>query len=444
VSISEIPSPKRVVSTHPETLALHGGWRSDPSNGAVSVPIFQTAAYEFASVDQAADIFDLRVDGNTYSRLMNPTCDVFEQRLSAIEGGVAALSLSSGQSAVALAVLNLAQAGDNIVASTDIYGGTWNLLKNTFGRMGIETRFVDPLKPSDFARATDERTRCYFGETLPNPKLQTFPIGEIAAIGREHGIPLIIDNTVAPLICRPIDHGAALVVYSTTKYICGHGTTIAGAIVDAGTFDWTADPKRLPLMAEPDVAHGNVLWKDAVRPLKTALGASSFILKARMTLLRDLGACLSPFNAFLLIQGLETLALRMKQHCENASAVAQYLQGHPAIARVAYPELFDGVAGARARQYLRDGRSPMVQCELAGGYDAGRKFIGALEMFYHVANVGDARSLALHPASTTHAQLDRASREAAGVYDGTIRLCIGIEHIDDIIADLDRALRAAA
>lgn len=428
---------------NPETMALHVGWRRDETSRAVSVPIFQTSAYEFDDVKHAADVFSLLTDGNTYTRIMNPTCDVFEQRMSAIEGGVAALAVGSGQAAIALAILNLAQAGDNIVSSTDLYGGTWNLLGNTLRRMGIETRFVDPIDPENFRRATDERTRCYFGETLPNPKLVTFPIAEVVAIGRSFSIPLIMDNTMVPLVSRPIDHGAAVVVYSVTKYIGGHGTTVGGMIIDSGCFDWAAAGDRLPLMTEPDPSHDNVVWSKVVTPLKTALGASPFILKARMTLLRDLGPAMSPFNAFLFLQGLETLSLRMRAHCANAASVAGMLSKHPRVARVIYPGLMSGEARLRADTYLTGGYGPLVQFEIDGGYDAGKRFIESLNMFYHVANIGDARSLAIHPASTTHAQLPAEDKVAAGVSDGTIRLSIGIEHIDDIMADLSQALAKA-
>jgi O-acetylhomoserine (thiol)-lyase len=429
-----------VQSRHPETTALHTGWRRDEFSRAVSVPIFQSSAYEFDNVKHADDVFRLKVVGNTYSRIMNPTCDIFEQRVAAMEGGVAALAVSSGQAAISLAVLNLAQAGDNIVSSTDLYGGTWNLFANTFRRMNVEVRFADPEDPSAFARATDRNTRCYFGETLPNPKLKTFPIEEIVRIGQEHHIPVIIDNTLVPLVCRPRDYGAAVIVHSATKYIGGHGTTLGGVIVDTGQFDWAAAEGRIPLMTLPDSAHDYVVWPEVCRHLKSSLGRSPYILKARMTLLRDLGPCLSPMSAFLLLQGLETLSLRMTAHCENAFAVAKMLAADARVESVTYPGIASGLPRERAEKYLTSGYGPLVQFEVVGGYAAGCRFIESLQMFYHVANIGDARSLALHPASTTHAQLPVQSRRAAGVNDGTIRLSVGLEHIDDILNDLRQAL----
>lgn len=430
----------RKPSRHVETIALHEGWRRDERSRAVSVPIFQSSAYEFDSVREAADVFSLKTDGNTYSRIMNPTCDILEQRVAAMENGAAGLAVASGQAAISLAVLNLAQAGDNIVSSTDLYGGTWNLFANTVRRMGIEVRFVSPTDPTAFAKATDERTRCYFGESLANPKLTVFPTEEVASIGRERGIPLVIDNTLVPGICRPGDFGAAVVVHSATKYIGGHGTTLGGVIVDTGVFDWAGAGARLPLMTLPDPAHDNVVWPDACRRLSSELGRSAYLLKVRMTLLRDLGPCLSPLSAFLLLQGLETLTLRMSAHCKNAHAVAEMLAQHPNVEKVIYPAFIDGLTGRRAKKYLGNASGPLVNFEVLGGYDAGCRFIERLEMFYHVANIGDARSLALHPASTTHAQLPPADRQAAGVDDGTIRLSIGQEHLDDIIGDLRNAL----
>lgn len=430
-------------SHHPETIVLHKGWRRDEASRSVSVPIFQTSAYEFDSVNHAADVFSLREDGNTYSRIMNPTCDVLEQRVAAIEKGRGALAVSSGLAAISMAILNIAEAGDNIVSSTDLYGGTWNLFANTFRRMGIQVRFVDPSDPGNFERATDARTRCYFGETLPNPKLTTFPIRDVVKIGRDHRIPVIVDNTMVPMICFPADHGAAVVVHSATKYIGGHGTTLGGLIVDTGAYDWSSAGERLPLVTNPDPAHDNVVWSDVYTRLRSTLGHSAFILKARMTVLRDLGACLSPFNAFLLLQGLETLPLRMRVHCNNAARVALMLTEHERVATVTYPGLAGGLARTYADAHLVGGYGPLVQFEVAGGYEAGCRFIEGLKMFYHVANIGDARSLALHPASTTHAQLPPSERRAAGVGDGTIRLSIGLEHCDDILEDLRQALARA-
>jgi O-acetylhomoserine (thiol)-lyase len=424
---------------HPETLALHAGWRADPATHSVAVPIYQTTSYQFDSTEQAANLFALKELGNIYTRIMNPTVDVLEKRLAALEGGVAALAVASGQAASALAVQNLARAGDNIVSATDLYGGTWNLFANTLKDQGIEVRFVDPEDPEAFARATDGRTRAYYAETLPNPKLRVFPIGEVAAIGRRLGIPLIIDNTAAPLLVRPFAHGAAVVMYSATKWLGGHGNSIGGVLIDGGNFDWGAFPERQPLLNRPDPSYHGAVWSEAAKPL----GPIAYILKARVTLLRDLGAAISPFNAFLILQGLETLALRMRAHSENAAAVTAFLARHPDVTRVIYPGRAEGLALARAAQYMPGGKGGLVGFELAGGAEAGRRFIDALKLFYHVANIGDSRSLAIHPATTTHSQLSPAEQAASGVSPGYVRLSIGIEHIDDILADLDQALAAA-
>jgi O-acetylhomoserine (thiol)-lyase len=421
---------------HPETLALHAGWRADPATGAVAVPIYQTTSFQFHDADHAARLFALQELGNVYTRIMNPTNDVLEQRVAALEGGVAALSVASGQSASAMAVQNLARAGDNIVSSTDLYGGTWNLFANTLRDQGIEVRFVDPSDPEAFRRATDDRTRVYYAETLPNPKLAVFPIAEVAAIGRSFGIPLIMDNTAAPLLARPLDHGAAVVMYSMTKYMGGHGNSIGGMIVDGGNFDWAAYPERQPLLNAPDPSYHGAVWSEAAKPL----GPVAYILKMRVTLLRDTGAAMSPFNAFLFLQGVETLPLRMPRHCENALAVAHFLQTAPGVSKVIYPPMLGAAAAARADRYLKGGYGGLVGFELAGGREAGRRFINALKLLYHVANIGDARSLAIHPASTTHSQLTDAEQLATGVSPGYVRLSIGLEHIDDILADLKQAL----
>ncbi|PVX29040.1 O-acetylhomoserine aminocarboxypropyltransferase/cysteine synthase family protein [Sphingomonas pokkalii] len=425
---------------HPETLALHAGWRADPSTGAVVPPIYQTTSYQFRDTDHAANLFALRELGNIYTRLGNPTTDVLEQRIAALEGGAAALAVASGQAASAYAVQNLARAGDNIVSGTDLYGGTWNLFANTLKDMGIEVRFVDPADPEAFVRASDERTRAWYVETLPNPKLIVAPIGEIAALGRPLGIPLIVDNTAAPLIARPFDHGAAIVVYSTTKYIGGHGTSIGGMIVDGGNFDWEAFPERQPLLNTPDPSYHGAVWSQAAKPL----GPIAYILRARTVLLRDLGAALSPTNAFQILQGLETLPLRMPRHCENAAKVVAYLQSRPEVTRVIHPSVQTGVQAERAARVLTGGQGGLVGFELADGSAAGRAFINALQLFYHVANIGDARSLAIHPASTTHSQLSAEEQAVTGVSDGYVRLSIGLEHSDDILADLGQALDKAA
>jgi len=429
-----------IESKNPETLALHAGFRQDPATGAVAVPIYQTTSYQFNSPEHAANLFALKELGNIYTRIMNPTNDVLEQRITALEGGAAALAVASGQAASALSIQNIAQVGDNVVSSTDLYGGTWNLFANTLKQQGIEVRFVDPADPENFRRATDDKTRAYYAETLPNPKLQVFPIKEVADIGRELGIPLIMDNTAAPILCRPFDHGAAVIVYSTTKYIGGHGTSIGGLIVDGGNFDWEAYPERQPLLNQPDPSYHGAVWTQAVKPL----GPIAYVLKARVTLLRDLGPAFSPFNAFQTIQGLETLPLRIREHCRNADAVTEYLNRHDQVARVIHPSLQGGVDRVRADTYLQGGYGGLVGVELKGGLAAGRHFIEALELFYHVANIGDARSLAIHPATTTHSQLTPEEQLATGVTEGYVRLSIGIEHIDDIIADLAQALDRAA
>ncbi|WP_395396331.1 PLP-dependent transferase (plasmid) [Novosphingobium sp. BL-8A] len=424
----------------PETLALHAGWRADPATGAVAPPIYQTTSYQFRDADHAANLFALRELGNIYTRLGNPTTDILEQRIAALEGGAAALAVASGQAASAFAVQNLARAGDNIVSGTDLYGGTWNLFANTLRDMGIEVRFVDPADPQAFANASDERTRAWYVETLPNPKLIVCPIGDIAALGRPMGIPLIVDNTAAPLIARPFDHGAAIVVYSTTKYIGGHGTSIGGMIVEGGNFDWSAFPQRQPLLNTPDPSYHGTIWSEAAKPL----GPIAYVLRARTVLLRDLGAALSPFNAFQILQGLETLPLRIVRHCENAVKVASFLQARSDVLSVIHPSLQTGQQAERAAAVLTGGFGGLLGFELAGGADAGRRFIDALELFYHVANIGDARSLAIHPASTTHSQLCAEEQTATGVSPGYIRLSIGLEHIDDILNDLEQALDKAA
>jgi O-acetylhomoserine (thiol)-lyase len=425
---------------HPDTLALHGGYRADPTTGAVAVPIYQTTSYQFRDTTHAANLFALKEFGNIYTRIMNPTTDALEQRLAAMEGGVAALAVASGQAASTFAILNVCQAGDNFVTSTDLYGGTWNLFANTFKQMGIEARFADPKDPQSFARLTDAKTRCYYAETLPNPKLEVFPIREVADVGRKLGVPLIVDNTAAPMICRPLDHGAAIVMYSTTKYIGGHGTSIGGIIIDGGNFDWAADKARFPLLNEPDPSYHGAIWTEAVKPL----GPIAYIIRARVTLLRDVGAAMSPLNAFQFIQGVETLPLRMPRHCSNAAKVAAFLQGHAKVARVIYPGLMSGEAKKRADAYLIGGQyGALVGFELKDGLKAGQSFINALKLLYHVANIGDARSLAIHPASTTHSQVSATDQAKSGVTPGYVRLAIGLEYPDDILADLTQALDQA-
>jgi O-acetylhomoserine (thiol)-lyase len=427
--------------TNPETLALHGGtYRADPTTGAVAVPLYQTTSYQFQNTDHASRLFALEELGNIYTRVQNPTQNVFEERIAALEGGVAALAVASGQAASAYAVFNLAQAGDNIVSSTDLYGGTWTLFSQTLKQFGIEVRFVDPADPENFRRATDDKTRAYYAETLPNPKLQVFPIQEVATIGRALGVPLIVDNTAAPLTVRPFDHGAAIVVHSATKYIGGHGTTIGGVIIDGGNFPWEEHAARFPLLTTPDEAYHGAIWTEAAKPL----GPIAYVLRARVKLLRDIGAAISPFNALQLIQGLETLPLRVRQHNANAIKVADFLKAHPQVSQVIFPGLQEGEARRRADAYLRNGYGALIGFELKGGIEAGRRFIDSLKLLYHVANIGDARSLAIHPASTTHQQLSASEQLAAGVTPGYVRLSIGIEHADDIIADIRQALDHAA
>src|SRR6266567_6650318 len=336
-------------SKHPETIVLHAGYRSDPTTNAVAVPIYQTTSYQFRDTEHASNLFGLKELGNIYTRIMSPTGDVLEQRVAQLEGGVAALALGSGQAASLFCVNNIAQAGDNFVSSTDLYGGTWNLFLHTMQRtMGIEVRFVDPADPENFRRATDAKTRCYYAETLPNPKLEVFPIAEVARIGRQLGVPLIVDNTAAPVLCRPLDHGAAVVMYSTTKYIGGHGTSIGGIVVDGGNFDWEKHADRFPLLNQPDPSYHGAVWSQAVKPL----GPIAYILKMRVTMLRDLGAAMAPMNAFLFLQGVETLALRMRAHSENALAVASYLAERKGVTRVIHPSRHTGWAAQRTAKYL--------------------------------------------------------------------------------------------
>ena len=424
------------IYTNPETIGLHAGWRKDENTNSVAVPIHQTSSFLFDDCDHAANLFSLSEVGNIYSRIMNPTCAVLEDRIAALEGGVGSLAVASGQAASAIAIQNIAKNGDNIVASSHLYGGTYNQFKNSMSDMGIEVRFVDPADPQNFINATDDKTRAYYGEVLPNPSFEVFPISEVAELGRPLGIPLIVDNTAAPVICKPFDHGAAIIIHSTTKFIGGHGTSIGGIIVDSGNFDWELFPDRQPALNTPDASYGGAIWTEAVKPL----GPIAYILKARTTILRDMGAAMSPFNAFMFIQGLETLALRMREHCSNAEKVAQHLTNHDSVERVIYPSVMEGYAKERAEKYLTRGNGGLMGFEIKGGVEAGKKFINALEMVYHVANIGDSRSLAIHPASTTHSQLSPEELESTGISASFVRLSIGLEHIDDIIADYEQAL----
>ncbi len=420
----------------PETIVLHAGHRGDVSTKSVAVPIYQTTSYQFDSTDHASKLFGLEELGNIYTRIMNPTTAVLEERITKLEGGAAALATSSGQAATAMAVQNICHSGDNFLSSTDLYGGTWNLFSNTFKEMGIECRFVNPENPENFRNAIDEKTKCIYAETLPNPKLEVFPIEEVATIGAENNIPLIMDNTAAPLICNPIKYGASIVVYSTTKYIGGHGVSIGGLIVDSGKFDWEKAGKKFPMINEPDPSYHGAVWSQAAKPL----GPIAYILKARVTLLRDLGSAMSPFNAFTFIQGLETLPLRMERHCYNAQKVSDFLSKHSKVSKVIYPSSMKNQYLDRATKYLDQGFGALLGFELNEGLEAGKKFIDNLKLFYHVANIGDSRSLAIHPSSTTHSQLSNEEKLSSGVTDGYVRLSIGIEHIDDIISDLEQAL----
>ena len=430
-------------SKHPETLALHGGsYRKDPATNSVAVPIYQTTSYEFNSVEHAGNLFSLKDLGNIYSRIMNPTNAVLEERLAAIEGGTVALALSSGQAASAFSIQNVAQAGDNIVCSTDIYGGTWNLFNNTLRAQGIDVRFADPSDPENFRKLTDDKTRAFYAETLPNPKLKVFPIEEVANIGRSLGIPLIVDNTAAPLSCKPFDYGAAVVVHSLTKWIGGHGTSVGGAIIDGANFDWTKFPERQPNFNQPDPSYwGWVLGK----VVPEVLGANiAYAVRARFVLLRDLGSAISPNNAFNIIQGLETLPLRIKQHNANALEVADFLKSHEQVSKVVFPKFAQGKTKENAEKYLNGNYGSMIGIEVKNGVEGGKAFIDALQLHYHVANIGDARSLAIHPASTTHSQLTPEEQLKAGVTPGYVRLCVGLEHVEDIINDLKTGLDAAS
>tara|TARA_Y100001970_G_scaffold215377_1_gene263459 strand:+ start:4848 stop:6149 length:1302 start_codon:yes stop_codon:yes gene_type:complete len=426
-------------SLHPETIALHGGsYRKAAKTNSVAVPIHQTTSYQFDNHQHAANLFSLKELGNIYTRIMNPTTAVLEERVAQLEGGLAAVAVSSGQAASAFSIQNLCRSGDNIISSTDLYGGTWNQFANTFKNLGIEVRFADPADPINFRKLTDAKTRAYYAETLPNPKLNVFPIEEVAEIGRKNGIPLIIDNTAAPITCKPIEHGAAIVVHSLTKWIGGHGTSIGGIIVDGGNFDWLKFPDRQPLFNEPEPSYWNWILGKVVPEV---LGANiTFAVRTRFVLLRDLGSALSPVNAFNFIQGLETLPIRFKQHQINAEKVAEFLSNNKNVKKVIYPKYQKGIDKERVDKYLQQGNGPLVGFELAGGIDSGKEFINNLKLLYHVANIGDARTLAIHPATTTHSQLNDEDQLKSGVTPGYIRLSVGLEHIEDIINDIDQAI----
>jgi O-acetylhomoserine (thiol)-lyase len=415
-----------------ETLALHAGQQPDPTTGARAVPIYQTTSYQFKDTDHAARLFGLQEFGNIYTRIMNPTTDVLEQRIAALEGGVGALALASGQAAETLGILNVAGAGDNIVSSSDLYGGTYNLFRHTLPKLGITTRFVDARDHEGFRRAIDDRTKLVFLELVGNPRLDIVDLQTIAGIAHEHGVAVMVDSTTAtPYLCRPFEWGADIVVHSATKYLGGHGTSIAGLLVDSGKFDWTNG--RYPEFTTPDPSYHGLVYTQA-------FGNLAYILKVRVQLLRDIGACLSPFNSFLLLQGIETLGLRMERHSQNALAVAQFLKEHSKVEWVLYPGLPEHPSYALAQKYMPRGQSGIVGFGIKGGRAAGAKFINSLRLFSHLANIGDARSLAIHPASTTHSQLTPDEQRLTGVTDDFVRLSVGIETIDDIIADLDQAL----
>ena len=418
-----------------ETLMLHGGQEPDPTTGARAVPIYQTTSYQFKSTEHAANLFGLKEFGNIYTRLMNPTTDVFEKRMALLDGGVGALAVSSGQAATTLALLNIAQAGDEIVSADNLYGGTYNLFHYTFPRLGITVKFVRSNDLDAFQKAISPKTKAIYAESIGNPKLDVVELEGLSKLAHKNGIPLVLDNTVSPYLLRPIDHGVDIVVYSATKFIGGHGTSLGGVIVDSGKFDWTNG--KFPLIAEPDPSYHGINFVEALKPM----GNIAYIIKARVTLLRDLGPAVSPFNSFLFLQGLETLHLRMLRHSENALAVAKHLAKHPKVAWVNYPGLESSPDYARAKKYLSKGAGAILGFGIKGGLQAGKKFIDSLELISHLANVGDAKSLAIHPATTTHQQLSADEQIATGVTPDFIRLSIGIEHIDDIIADIEQALR---
>ena len=414
------------------TRQVHAGQTPDPTTGSCATPLYQTVAYAFQDTDHASRLFALEESGNIYTRIMNPTNGVFEQRLADLEGGVGALAASSGHGAQTLIILTLCQAGDHIVSASTLYGGTYNQLEYTFPRIGIETTFVDPSDPENFRRAIRPNTKLIWGETLGNPLINVFPFEAVAEIAHQHGLPLVIDNTLAtPYLCRPFEWGANIIVHSTTKFIGGHGTSIGGAIVDGGNFDWRLSG-RFPNFTQPDPSYHGLVYAD--------LGPIAFIVKARGQVLRDIGACQSPFNSWLFLQGLETLSLRMDRHVHNAQCVAEYLEQHPRLSWVTYPGLHSHRDHAAARRYLPKGPGALLGFGIQGGVEAGRRFIDRLQLFTHLANLGDSRSLAIHPASTTHSQLTPEQQLSAGVSPDFVRLSVGVEDIEDILWDLEQAL----
>ena len=421
----------------PETIALHAGYEGDPTTNAATTPIYQTTSFTFDDTQHGADLFDLKVEGNIYSRIMNPTNGVLEARLAALEGGIGALCVASGMAAIRYSIEAISEVGNNIVSTSQLYGGTYNLFAHTFPRQGIETRFADAAD-FDGARALiDENTRALFCESIGNPAGNIVDIERWAAIAHEAGVPLIVDNTVAtPFLCKAFDYGADIVVHSLTKYIGGHGTTIGGAIVDSGNFDWSAHSDRFSIMTTPDPSYHGVVYAEA-------MGPAAFIGRCRVVPLRNTGAAMSPNSAFLLMQGLETLGLRMERHCSNAERVAEYLSGHPAVNWVNYAALADSPYNDTCKKICGGKASGILSFGIAGGRDAGAKFIDALQMILRLVNIGDAKSLACHPASTTHRQLNPEELASAGVSEDMVRISVGIEHVDDIIADIDQALAAS-
>ncbi len=421
-----------------ETLALHGGQEPDPTTGSRAVPIYQTSSYQFRDTDHAANLFALKEFGNIYTRIMNPTNDVLEKRIALLDGGVGALAVASGQAAETLAILNIARAGDEIVSADNLYGGTYNLFHYTFPRLGVQVKFAPSNDLKAIRKAITARTKAVYAESIGNPKLDVADLEGLAQVAHQNGIPLILDNTVSPYLMRPIDFGVDIVVYSATKFIGGHGNSIGGMIVDSGKFDWTNG--KFPLISEPDPSYHGLNFIEALKPL----GNLAYIIKARVTLLRDLGPAMSPFNAFLFLQGLETIHLRLPRHSENALAVAQFLGKHPRVSWVNYPGLDSSPEKERVRKYLPKGAGAIIGFGIQGGTEAGRRFINSLELVSHLANVGDAKTLAIHPATTTHQQLSSEEQLATGVTPDFIRLSIGLEHIDDILKDIEQALQKAS
>ena len=419
----------------PETIALHGGQEPDPATGARAVPIYQTTSYQFHNTEHAANLFVLKEFCNIYTRLMNPTTDVFEKRVALLDGGVGALAAASGQSAITISILNIAQAGDEIVSADNLYGGTYNLFHYTFKRLGIKVNFVKSSDLDAFKGAINEKTKAIYAESIGNPKLDIADLEKLSKIAHDNGIPLILDNTVSPYILRPIDFGVDIVVYSATKFIGGHGTSIGGVIVDSGKFDWESG--KFPLIAEHEPSYHGLQFVEALRPL----GNIAYIIKARVTLLRDLGPALSPFNSFLFLQGLETLPLRIIKHSENALIVAEFLESNTLVNWVNYPGLKSSPEKLKAENYLKKGAGAIFGFGIKGGIEAGKKFIDSLELISHLANVGDAKTLAIHPATTTHQQLSQEEQIATGVTPDFIRLSIGLENIDDIRRDIEQALK---